>query len=239
MNPAPGPIPFVRADLSPSACLGEAWTRVKDHYWLFLGITAVGLLLGSVAPLGLLMGPMMCGIYLCYRQQAKGLPLSFDLLFKGFDHFAEAFIASLLMLAASLVVILPLMVVMVVAIFAGAMGGAAASSEGARSGLAFAGCALFGSLFLLVLLGSLLIGVFFTFTYPLIMDRGLSGLEAVKLSFRAARANLGGLLLLALANALLSFAGLLCCYVGAFLVLPITFGTHWICYERVFGMKEA
>ena len=61
----------------------------------------------------------------------------------------------------------------------------------------------------------------------------------MKLSFRAARTNLGGLLLLALVNALLSCAGLLCCYVGALFVLPLTIGTHWICYERVFGIREA
>jgi uncharacterized membrane protein len=232
-------IPFSRADIAPLAYLGEAWARVKDRYWLFLGITAVGLLLGSAAPLGLLLGPMMCGIYLCYRRQAQGLPITFDMLFKGFDHFSEAFIASLLMLAASLVVILPLMILMVVMVFMGILGSIAAPGETAQAGSAFAGCFLFAVAILLVMLGSALISVFFTFTYPLIMDRGMSGVEAVKLSFRAARANIGGLLLLALANLILSCAGLLCCYVGALLILPITFGTHWICYERIFGIKDA
>ncbi|HTL97694.1 MAG TPA: hypothetical protein VL181_02715, partial [Holophagaceae bacterium] len=123
MNPTPESISFVRADIAPIAFLGEAWTRVKDRYWLFLGITAVGLLLGSVAPLGLLLGPMMCGIYLCYRQQAQGLPITFDMLFKGFEHFSEALIASLLMMAASLVAILPLMALMFILLFAGALSG--------------------------------------------------------------------------------------------------------------------
>jgi uncharacterized membrane protein len=230
-------IPFSRADISPLAYLGEAWARVKDRYWLFLGITAVGLLLGSAAPLGLLLGPMMCGIALCYRRQAQGLPITFDMLFKGFDHFTESFIASLLMLAASLALILPMMVAVFIMVFAGALGGLA--GHGAERGAALLGCLLVAAVFLFVMLGSLLIGVFFTFTFPLILDRGLPGLEAVKLSFRAARANLGGLLLLALVNALLSCAGLLCCYVGALLVLPLTFGAQWICYERVFGIKEA
>jgi hypothetical protein len=237
MIPAMESIPFSRADISPVAYLSEAWARVKDRYWLFLGITAVGLLLGSAAPLGLLLGPMMCGIYLCYRELALGRPVAFDRLFKGFDHFSEAFIASLLMLAASLVLILPVMVAVFLMVFMGVLGGIA--GHGAEGGAAFLGCFLFAGIMLLVVLGSALIGVFFTFTYPLIMDRGMTGLEAVKLSFRAARANLGGLLLLALVNALLSFAGLLCCYVGALLVLPLTLGTHWICYERVFGIKEA
>ncbi|HXC17148.1 MAG TPA: hypothetical protein VNV60_06880 [Holophagaceae bacterium] len=233
----PESIPFSRADISPLVYLGEAWTRVKDRYWLFFGITAVGMLLGSAAPLGVLLGPMMCGIFLCYRRQTQGLPITFDMLFKGFDHFTESFIASLLMLAASLVLILPMIVMMFVAMFMGVLGGIA--GHGAERGAAFLGCFLFAATFLFVLLGSALIGIFFTFTYPLVMDRGLPGLEAVKLSFRAARANFGGLLLLALVNALLTFAGLLCCYVGALFVLPLTLGTHWICYERVFGIKQA
>lgn len=226
---------FLRAAISPTGYLGEAWDRVKGQYWLFVGITAVGLILGSLVPLGLLMGAMMCGIHLCYRQQAKGLPVAFDLLFKGFDHFAEAFIATLLMLLASLVVVLPMMALLFAGLFMGALGSAA--GEGAQAGMAFGSCLLIGIAVLALVAGSALIGVFFTFTYPLILDRGLPGVEAVKLSFQAARANLGGLLLLTLLNTLLSFAGVLCCYIGAFLILPLTFGTHWICYERVFGMK--
>ena len=232
-------VPFSRVTISPVAYLGEAWSRVKGRYGLFFGVTALGMLLGGMAPLGLLLGPMMCGIYFCYREQALGRPLSFDMLFRGFQHFAESFIATLLMLAASLVVMLPALVLMVILIFSGVAGGLFMHSPEAQAGATAAGCLLFGVFFLAVLLASALIGVFFIFAYPLILDRGLSGLEAVKLSFRAARANLGGLLLLALANLALSFLGLLCCYVGAFLILPITLGAQWICYERVFGIQEA
>ncbi len=231
-------IPFSRVPLSPSVYLGDAWTRVKDQYGLFLGITAVGLLLGSLAPLGILMGPMMCGIYLCYRQQAKGLPVTFDLLFKGFDHFAQAFIASLLMMVATLVVVFPLMVLgILLAVLTGVLG-SMGDSHMIEEGAPFLGCFLFAGFFLVLMVASLLISVFFTFTYPLILDRGLPAMDAVKLSFQAARANLGGLLLLALANALLGFLGLLCCYIGVLLALPIIYGTHWLCYERVFGIYE-
>ena len=229
-------IPFARVVISPVEYLQEAWSRVKPQYGLFLGITVVGILLGSIAPLGILLGPMFCGIYLCYRRQALGQPIAFDLLFKGFDYFGEAFIASLLMVAATLVVMLPLMVVFFIGMFATALGGA--MGHGAEAVMPFMGCVGFAVFFLLVMLISAVISVLFAFSFPLIMDRGVPGMEAVRLSFRAARANLGGLLLLALVNALLGFVGVLCCYVGAFLVLPVTIGTHWICYERVFGIKE-
>jgi hypothetical protein len=37
---------------------------------------------------------------------------------------------------------------------------------------------------------------------------------------------------------LISLCGVLCCYVGALLVLPLHFATSLVCYERVFGLKE-
>ena len=231
-------IAFSRISISPLDFIREAFNRVKGQYGLFLGITLVGMLLGGMAPLGVLLGPMMCGIFLCYRTQALGQPVSFDLLFKGFDHFMESFITALLMIAASFVLILPVMLFFFAGIFATVLGGAA-DHHAAQGLAAFSGCFLIAIGVVLVMVGSMFIQLFFLFSFPLIMDRGLKGMEAVQLSFKAAKANLGGLLLLGLLNLLLSLAGLLCCYVGAFLVLPITLGTHWLCYERIFGINGA
>jgi len=234
------PIPFVRAAISPIATYQEAWSRIKDRYWLFLGVTAVGVLLGGLAPMGLMMGPMMVGIYLCHRALARGEEVKFDLLFKGFDRFVDAFVAALLMMAASLVIVLPLVfLVMFGAIFGAAgMAAAASSSNGAaQGGLAAGSCLLYLGAIAFMMLASMLVSLFFTFAFPLIADRGATGLDAVKLSARAALANLGGLVGLALFSFVLTFLGLLFCYVGAFLVMPLTFAAHWITYEKVFGMK--
>ena len=235
------PIPFVRAAISPIATYQEAWSRIKDRYWLFLGVTAVGVLLGGLAPMGLMMGPMMVGIYLCHRALARGEEVKFDLLFKGFDRFVDAFVAALLMMAASLVIVLPLVfIVLFGAIFGAAgMAAAASSTRGPAAGsLAAGSCLLYLGAIAFMMLASMLVSLFFTFAFPLIADRGASGLDAVKLSARAALANLGGLVGLALFTFLLTFVGLLFCYVGAFLVMPLTFEVHWITYEKVFGMKE-
>ena len=83
----------------------------------------------------------------------------------------------------------------------------------------------------------IVVSVLFTFAYPLIVDRRLSGFDAVKLSMKAARANFGGLLGMMLLSSLLTFAGVLFCYVGAFLVMPITFGAIAVAYEQVFGLS--
>jgi uncharacterized membrane protein len=199
------------------------------------------MLIAGLVPMAVMQGPMMCGIFLCYRQQGRGEPVVFETLFKGFDRFLESFIAALLMMAASLVFVLPLVFGLVFSglalgffAAAGASGGSH-GAEGAAMGLVIL-LAVVG--FLLIMLASVLINLLFCFTFPLIADRGLSGLEAVKLSLRAAWANLWGLLGLGLAVFALSLVGLCFCYIGAFFVMPITFGVHWIAYERVFGLQD-
>jgi len=61
---------FNRGVIKPVECLKEAWGLIKDQYWLFLGICAVGMLIGSAFAI-VLMGPMMCGIYLCLFQRMR------------------------------------------------------------------------------------------------------------------------------------------------------------------------
>ena len=233
------PIPFSRVTIAPFAYVGEAWERVKGQYWMFLGVTVVGMLIASLVPMAVLLGPMMCGIYLCYRQQGRGLPVTFETLFKGFDRFLESFIAALLMMAASLVLVVPLVFVLVFSgLFLGILG-ASGASRAPQEGAMIVIILLAVGAFLLIMLASVLIGLFFSFTFPLIADRGLTGLEAVKLSMRAAYANIWGLVGLGLVTFAMSLVGLCFCYIGALLILPITFGVHWITYERVFGLAEA
>ncbi|MBL0313773.1 MAG: hypothetical protein IPP78_13920 [Holophagaceae bacterium] len=237
----PEPIPFNRVSISPFAYIGEAWERVKGQYWMFLGVSVVGMLIAGLVPMAVMLGPMMCGIYLCYRQQGRGEPVVFETLFKGFDHFLESFIAALLMMAASLVLVVPLILLLVFSgLFLGffAAAGVSGGSQEAQAGTVALGVLLAVGAFFLIILVSVLVSLLFSFTYPLIMDRGLTGLEAVKLSMRAAWANIWGLVGLGLVTFCLSLVGVCFCYVGAFLVMPITFGVHWITYERVFGLAD-
>ena len=48
--------------------------------------------------------------------------------------------------------------------------------------------------------------------------------------------NFGRLLLLMLLTGLLSLGGMLLCYVGIFLVFPLTYGALAVAYEQVFGL---
>ena len=88
--------------------------------------------------------------------------------------------------------------------------------------------------FVVIMVVSVLVEIFFMFAFPLIADRKLSGLEAVKLSFRAGKANMGGIIGLILLNGLLSIVGVLCCIIGVYFYLPIAFASQVVAYRRVF-----
>src|SRR5229473_8632215 len=97
---------FNRGVVAPVECLKEGWALIKDQYWLFLGICAVGMLIGSAFAI-VLMGPMMCGIYLCLFQRMRREPVGFEGLFKGFDYFAQSVIATLIQMIPAVIIIVP------------------------------------------------------------------------------------------------------------------------------------
>src|SRR5437867_809369 len=89
-------INFQRGVVAPVECLKAGWNLVRDQYWLFVGMCAVGMIIGSAVPLGILMGPMMCGLYLAFLRKRRGLPIEFGMMFKGFDYFGQSVIVALL-----------------------------------------------------------------------------------------------------------------------------------------------
>jgi hypothetical protein len=93
---------------------------------------------------------------------------------------------------------------------------------------------LIGVVVLGVMFVSFALHALFMFVFPLIVDRQLSGWEALKLSSRAVWANIGGVILLILLSTALSFLGVLACYVGAILEMPLMMGLTAVAYRKVF-----
>jgi hypothetical protein len=229
-------IEFKRNVVEPVECIKAGWNLIRSQYWLFVGMAVVGLIIGSVVPLGILMGPMMCGIYLALFQTRRGQPIEFGMLFKGFDYFGDAVVATLLHMIPMFLIIVPSYILFYVGIFATM---AASSQRGEPNPAALLGfLGVFFVFILVIMVALILLSVIFTFAYPLIVDRRMSGLEAVKLSIRAALANFWRLLGMLLLTGLLTFVGALFCYVGAFLVLPVSFAAIAMAYEQVFGLGE-
>lgn len=225
--------PFRRGAVQPMICLKTGWSLIRGQYWLFVGMSLVAILLGSLVPFGLILGPMMCGIYLSLFQLRRGQRVEFGNLFKGFDYFGESVIATLIHYVPMVMIIIPFYIL---------FGGLFFIMP--RQGSELDPASLFGFFAVLIvfvivmMVLIILISVIFTFSYPLIVDRKLSGLDAVKLSAKAALANFWPLLGLLLLNGLVSIAGVLLCYVGVFLALPITFAAIATAYEQVFGLGQ-
>lgn len=220
---------FVRVPIRPMDCLSESWHLLSHQYWVFLAIALVGLLIQSFVPLNILTGPMLCGIFLAWFALAKGELITFEMLFKGFDFFVPSLIASLILVAVVLVVLLPCYVLL----FAGIAVGAAAGQETPE----IAGLAALLSIsvfFLVVLTLMTVIMTLFIFVYPLIVDRKLGAVDALKTSAAAAWANLWGVLgILGLTSLIVTIASFLC-IVPAFFVTPWCIGAVAIAYRRVF-----
>lgn len=225
-------LPFQRSAIRPMLCLREAWNRIRDAYGLFLGITLVGLLISGAVPFGILMGPMMCGMAQCFFDKGRGKSVRFDLLFKGFDHFSESLIASMIIFGLTLLVILPITLLILFGGLFAAFSAASHEPSGVFIAILAGGVGL-----VLILLLSMLIGALFAFTFPLITDRKLKGVEALHLGAKAALANLPGLLGLGVLTFLISGVGLCCCYVGVIFVAPLTLGAQFVAYEQVFGVE--
>ena len=230
-------IPFRRNVVEPVSCIKGGWELIKNQYWLFVGMTLVGILIGGAVPI-VLMGPMMCGLNLAFLKARRGESIEFGTLFKGFDYFGQSVIASVLQTIPVLVIVIPAYILFYVFMFVSL---AASSNSGGgepNPAALFGVMAMFGLFWLVVVAIIIIISIGFLFVYPLIVDRKLSAIDAIKLSFRGALSNFWRLLGMVLLTSLMSAVGVLACYVGAFLVMPIAYAAIAKAYEQVYGLDE-
>lgn len=224
-------VEFRRGVISPLECIKEGWALIKDQYWLFFGISIVGMLVGGAFAI-VLMGPMMVGVFLCLQQRQRNQPVEFGTVFKGFELFVQGLVVTVLKFIPMLVLLVPYYIFLFGVMMT--MQHRQINSHEDASQLMFS---MFGFelVFAAIMVAvSMVTEIFFMLAYPLVADKRISGLDAVKLSFRAARANLGGIVGLILLNGLFTFLGILCCIVGMYFYLPIAFASHAVAYRRIF-----
>lgn len=227
-------IVFRRNAVQPIECIKEAWALIKDQYWLFVGMCAVGLMIGSAVPLGILLGPMMCGLYMAFFSRMRHQPFEFGLLFKGFDYFGPSLIATLLHMLPILAIVVPSYILF----YVGFILSIAVQGNEPNPAAMFGVMGMFAIFWFVMIIIIIFISIGFTFSYPLIVDRKLQAMDALKWSFKAAMANFWGILVMTLLTGLLGFAGVLLCYVGVLLVFPIQYGAIAVAYEKVFGLND-
>jgi hypothetical protein len=227
---------FISGAVRPVECLREGWQLIKGSYWLFLGISVVGSFLGGLAPLGILLGPCMCGIYLCYFRQMQRREVKFDMLFEGFNYFIQSLIAALIMMVPILILVGCFYIALFIAFLSSIPPqGPNAPPPGPPPAIFFT---VVGVGAIILMIGSFIVHALFLFVFPLIVDRKLTGLQAVQTSFKAVFANLGGVAGLVILNGLIAILGLLACYVGAIFVIPITMAAQAVAYRAVFPLDD-
>src|SRR5689334_10291721 len=229
-------IPFRRNAIEPMQCIKGGWDLLKNHYWLFVAMTLIAILIGSAVPLGILLGPMMCGLYLALFKTRRGESIEFGTLFKGFDYFGQSVVAALLHTVPIIAIVVPAYLLFYVGMFVSMA--AAGSGDEPHPAAVFGVMGMFILFWLAVMIVILFITIGFTFAYPLIVDRKLQGFDAVKLSFKAAFGNFWRLLGMVLLTGVLNILGLLACYVGIFFVMPISYAAIAKAYEQVFGLSD-
>lgn len=215
---------YQQVHVAPVRLLQQSVSLMGDDYWMFLAITFVGLVIGSVVPL-VIYGPMVCGIYLCYFQRMRGKKADFETLFKGFDYFVESLIATLLVTLATLVLIAPCALLLIVS-----MVGIAVSGQDSGPAVLVVMLVLVPILMLV----SLVVSSLFLFVYPLIVDKQYAAVPAITTSCRAVWANLGGILLLLVLCGLISCVAALACGIGTLFFTPVMFGALTILYRQIF-----
>ncbi len=232
-SPKDGPIRKV--NVRPMELLSRSKELIGNQYGLFLGITLVGVLVGSMVPFGIVMGPMLIGIYLCFLHRQAGRQVEFGTLFKGFDQFGEGLIAYLIMVGFSIVasmVTVGLFVVVALAawaLIAGTMEGEVAAGLGIVVGIV-----AYLVFFLVLMVISVLINLPFVFAFQLIADRKLTGTEAIKQSWAGAKLNFGGIVWYMLVNYFLLMLAAMACYIPAILLMPVSMGGLFLLYSDIY-----
>lgn len=220
---------FNAGAIKPIECLQEAWDLIKSEYWPLFAVSIVGGLIAGFT-MYILIGAMVCGIFTCYLKKIDGTgPVNFDDLWTGFKYLGPSALATVVFVVPIVAYFIVIFVTMYSPlIVAAAMGNKADPSV------------ILGT-FLGALAVDLVVAVIMTcihslmiFTFPLIVDRKLGSLDAIKLSARAALKNVGGIAGLIGINFVLVILGQLALCVGVYFVIPVMTATSLVAYRKVF-----
>jgi hypothetical protein len=223
---------FGRLAPTPIQYMMKSYRLMGDKYWLFLGIVICGFIIGSLIPLGVLLGPMFTGIYLCFLDREAGNEVKFDVLFRGFDHFVPSLLVTLTMLLCNIIISTVFFVLALLCVF-GVVGVMQSGNGGPAVPTAILAVgAIVG--YGLLLAVTILTFLPFAFCFQLIAEHKMSAGAAMSTSTRAVLHNLWPLALTFISFSFFGIAAALLCYFPAFFLMPIQIGATFIVYREIF-----
>ncbi len=210
--------------IRPVECFKEGWNSIKDQYWILFAITLVGMMIGSFT-LYILLGAMVCGIFKCYFKAIDGEQAELETLFQSLHYFKPGLLVVVLMIVPTILVF----TIIYAPIFYATMMGATMSEADLYKMLTGTLIVEFIVATIMVCLHTLLM-----FAFPLIVDRNLSGWQAIKTSAKAVWKNLSGVTGLWAVGFFISMLGLFVFCVGIYLTIPIIIAGNITAYRKVF-----
>lgn len=218
-------IEFTTGQIRAIECVKEGFELIKRDYWLLFAIGFVGGLIGGVT-MYVLAGAMIAGIFIAYLNVIDGRPVVFDDLWKGMKYLGQGLILILILVVPAIVYYLFVYFTLVAAVFGG---NAAGGETGMMGALVVAGI-----VDLVVLIAMVCFHTLLSFSFPLLVDRNLNAVDAMKTSARAVWQNLSGVAGMVAVNFGLVFVGYLAFCIGLYFVIPIMIAANVVAYRKVF-----
>jgi uncharacterized membrane protein len=210
--------------IRPMEILRETWQIMRDEYVLFIAIVIVAVVASALFP-PVLLGPMLSGVFICLLDKVDGNPVKFDKVFQGFRYFLPSFLFMLAVLVPLIVLIVAFYIPLIKVMLA-----AEPMTENELWQFLAVTFAIEGVVaFVIVCFHTLLL-----FGIPLIVDRKMSALEAIKASSSAVWNNLSGVVGLMCISFAAAIAGYLLLCFGIYLVMPLVLGMTAVAYRKIF-----
>lgn len=237
---------FGKGVIDAGGSISNGWNLVKQNYGMYLGITIVATILAGCIPCVslFLVGPILGGVYFVLFREMRGEPVDFGMMFRGFDKFVPLMVIGLLQSIPEIIGQIVRIGVNLgdLGLNGGRRGDGTNFFAAGDDALPFA---IAGGLLVFIIIVAVVLVIFgiiwrmiFFFAIPLAMEHNMGPIDAIKLSARAALANVGGLILLFILEFLVALLGILMLCIGVFFVIPIIYAANAFAYRAVFPWFE-
>lgn len=230
-------VTYYSGAIDAAGCISNGWNLIKENYGVALGASLLSFVIISCLPCiqYILLGPIFGGVYYLFLTGAQNRPMSFEMTFKGFEKFLPLMVAGLIQSVPGIV----FTILQYTLDFSQlAVSRTAQGSDGGNTIVAGLGI-VSGILALLSLVVGVIWAISFWFLVPIVMEHNLPIGEAIKTSFRAGWANVGGLIVLAILTGIVALLGMLAICLGFFLVsIPVIYAAYAFAYRQVFPLLD-
>ena len=182
----------------------------------------------------LLLTPILSGLTLIAYVSAIGRHADFDTGLRFGDYFGRLIVLALIDFG--IILVATIIAVLVLALFAGGAGLTGAFDDSSMLGLGFFGA--FGGVMVAIAVVIQVLRTFMFFSTHFVLFYNMPAWSAVQESFKLAKRHFGGVILLSLFSAAMFVVGVMMCYIGVILTLPIVYAVSYAAFEDLALFEE-